>query len=61
MIRGNYLFNDTPLIVPIVSVQCILLFLLVCVKCPVNFGNADFESVVVCLPLEYMYVIFDMN
>jgi len=34
---------------------------LVCAKCPVNFGNVDFEVDLVCLPLKHMDVIFGMN
>ena len=34
---------------------------LVCAKCPVNFGNVDFELDLVCLPLKHMVVIFDMD
>ena len=34
---------------------------LVCVKCPVNFGNVNFELNLVCLPLEHMKVIFGMD
>jgi hypothetical protein len=33
----------------------------VCHKCPVNFGNADFELDLVCLPLKHMDVIFGMD
>ena len=31
---------------------------LVCAKCPVSFGNVDFELDLVCLPLKHMDVIF---
>jgi hypothetical protein len=34
---------------------------LVCAKCPVNFVNVDFELDLVCLPLVYMDVIFNMD
>jgi len=34
---------------------------LVCAKCPVNFGNVDFELDLVCLPLKHMDVIFGMD
>jgi len=34
---------------------------LVCAKCPVNFGNVDFELDLVCFPLVHMDVIFGMN
>jgi len=30
-------------------------------KCPVNFGNIDFELDLVCLPLKHMNVIFGMD
>jgi len=30
---------------------------LVCVKCPINFENMDFELDLVCLPLAHMDVI----
>ena len=30
-------------------------------KCPVNFGCADFELDLVCLPLKHMDVIFGMD
>jgi hypothetical protein len=33
---------------------------LVCAKCPVSFGNVDFELDLVCLPLKHMDVIFGM-
>ena len=33
----------------------------VCVKCPVNFGNVDFELDLVNLPLIHMDVIFGMD
>jgi hypothetical protein len=33
----------------------------VCVKCPINFGKVDFELDLVCLPLSHMDVIFDMD
>ena len=32
---------------------------LVCVKCPVNFGNVDFELDLVCLPLAHMDVFLE--
>jgi len=34
---------------------------LVCVKCPVNFGNVGFELDLVYLPLSHMDVIFGMD
>ena len=34
---------------------------LVCSKCPVNFGNVDFELDLVCLLLKHMDVIFGMD
>jgi len=34
---------------------------LVCARCPVNFGNVDFELDLVCLPLKHMDVIFGMD
>jgi hypothetical protein len=34
---------------------------LVCAKCPVSFGNVDFELDLVCLPLKHMDVIFGMD
>jgi len=34
---------------------------LVCVKCPVKFGNVHFELDLVCLPLVHMDVIFGMD
>jgi len=34
---------------------------LVCAKCPVNFGNVDFELDLVYLPLKHMDVIFGMD
>jgi len=34
---------------------------LVCAKCPVNFGNVDFELDLVCLSLKHMDVIFGMD
>jgi len=34
---------------------------LVCAKCPINFGNVDFELDHVCLPLKHMDVIFGMD
>lgn len=34
---------------------------LVCAKCPVNFGNVDFELDLVCLPLKHMDMIFGMD
>jgi len=34
---------------------------LVCSKCPVNFGNVDFELDLVCLPLKHMDVLFGMD
>jgi hypothetical protein len=33
----------------------------VCAKCPVSFGNVDFELDIVCLPLRHMDVIFGMD
>lgn len=33
----------------------------VCVMCPINFGNVDFELDLVCLPLVHMNVIFGMD
>jgi hypothetical protein len=33
----------------------------VCAKCPVSFGNVDFELDLVCLPLKHMDVIFGMD
>jgi len=33
----------------------------VCARCPVNFGNVDFELDLVCLPLKHMDVIFGMD
>jgi len=38
-----------------------LVVVVVCVKCPVNFGNVDFALDLVCLPLEHMDVIFGME
>jgi len=35
--------------------------IMVCVKCPVNFGNVNFELDLVCLPLANMDVIFSMD
>jgi len=32
-----------------------------CAKCPVHFGNFEFELDLVCLPLKHMYVIFEMD
>ena len=34
---------------------------LVCTRCPVNFGNVDFELDLVRLPLKHMDVIFGMD
>ena len=34
---------------------------LVCAKCPVNFGNVDFELDLVCLTLVHMDMIFDID
>jgi len=34
---------------------------LVCAKCPVNFGNVDFDLDLLCLPLKHMDVIFGMD
>ena len=34
---------------------------LVCAKCPVNFGNVNFELDLVCLSLKHMDVIFGMD
>jgi len=33
----------------------------VCAKCPINFGNVDFELNLVCLLLKHMDVIFRMD
>jgi len=34
---------------------------LMCARCPINFGNVDFELDLVCLPLKHMYVTFGMD
>jgi hypothetical protein len=34
---------------------------LVCAKCPVSFGNVDFDLDLVCLPLKHMDVIFGID
>jgi hypothetical protein len=61
--------NNTPLIAIIdtgathsfISISGSVITSLVCAKCPVNFGNVDFEFDLVCLPLKHMDVIFGMD
>jgi len=34
---------------------------LVCLNCPMNFGDIDFKMDLICLPLEHIDMIFGMN